>query len=238
MGKLITVSMSCQHDATRQTFEEFVSRRRDYLITKGQGTGACDMLLLELNEFRPQQTFGHIRELLATAPELEIFLTASRTDPQILLEAFRLGVKEFLPQPLTHQEVDHALTRFEERFKGRAAVAENKSGRVVCVVGARGGVGASTVATNLAVSVQQARRGESVALIDLDCHGGDLGLFLDLPGDRGIKHLSKDVSRLDETIVRSAFQRHASGLHLLASGHDQLDDIHVTPGSTMRIIGL
>ncbi len=89
MARLIAVSIDCRNEAARQTFEEVVSRRRDYLVTKGQGTGAADMLLLELDESRPQQTFGHIRELLSTSPDLEVFLTASRTDPQMLLEAFR-----------------------------------------------------------------------------------------------------------------------------------------------------
>ena len=118
MARLIAVSIDCRNEAARQTFEEIVSRRRDYLVTKGQGTGAVDMLLLELDELRPQQTFGHIRGLLSASPELEVFLTSSRTDPQVLLEAFRLGVKEFLPQPLTRQEVEPALARFEERFNG------------------------------------------------------------------------------------------------------------------------
>ena len=219
MARLIAVSLDCRNDAARQTFEEVVARRRDYLVLKGQGTGAADMLLLELDELRPQQTFGHIRELLSRSPNLEVFLTASRTDPQMLLEAFRVGVKEFLPQPLTRQDVEPALTRFEERFRGRTAEAEGQAGRVVCVIGARGGVGTSTVATNLAVSVQQARQRESVALMDLDVRGGDLGLFLDLHGSQGLQQLSNDVSRLDEIIVRSSLMNHSSGLHLLASGY-------------------
>ena len=114
MSRLIAVSIDCRNEAVRQTFEEIISRRRDYLVTKGQGTGAVDMLVMELDELRPQQTFGRIRELLNTVPDLEIFVTATRMDPQILLEAFRLGVKEYLPQPLTRQDVDAALARFEE----------------------------------------------------------------------------------------------------------------------------
>ncbi len=238
MARLITVSIDCRDEAARQTFEDIVSRRRDYLVTKGRGTGAADILLLELDELRPQQTFGHIRGLLTTAPELEVFLTASRTDPQVLLEAFRLGVKEFLPQPLSHQEVEPALARFEERFNGRSAGGDARAGKVVCVLGARGGVGASTVAANLAISIQQARQREAVTLMDLDIHGGDLGLFLDLRAPQGLKHLSEDVSRLDETIIKSTMARHASGVQLLASGYEGCDDADPRPGSAMRVIGL
>jgi pilus assembly protein CpaE len=238
MARLIAVSIDCRNEAARQMFEEIFSRRRHYLVTKGQGTGAVDMLLLELDEVRPQQTFGHIRELLSASPDLEVFLTASRTDPHILLDAFRLGVKEFLPQPLTRQEVEPALARFEERFNGRVSGAEMQSGKVVSVIGARGGVGTSTVATNLATSVQQIGQREPLVLVDLDMHGGDLGLFLDLHASQGLKHLSKDISRLDETIVQGSLAQHSSGLRLLASGYEGFDEVAPTTGSTMRVIGL
>ena len=238
MSRLIAVSIDCRNDAVRQTFEEVVSSRRGYLVTKGQGTGAVDMLVLELDEFRPQQTFARVRELLGTMPELEVFLTASRIDPQLLLEAFRVGVKEFLSQPLTRQELEPALTRFEERFSAKAAGLDRHFGRVVSVIGARGGVGVSTVATNMATSVQQTGKGESVALMDLDLHGGDLGLFLDLHASQGLKHLAKDLSRLDETILRSTLVPHASGLQLLASGYEAFEDTEYVHGSTMRVIGL
>lgn len=238
MSRLIAVSIDCRNDAVRQTFEEVVSSRRGYLVTKGQGTGAVDMLVLELDEFRPQQTFARVRELLGTMPELEVVLTASRIDPQLLLEAFRVGVKEFLSQPLTRQELEPALTRFEERFSAKTAGLDRHFGRVVSVIGARGGVGVSTVATNMATSVQQTGKGESVALMDLDLHGGDLGLFLDLHASQGLKHLAKDLSRLDETILRSTLVPHASGLQLLASGYEAFEDAEYVHGSTMRVIGL
>ena len=64
MSRFIAVSIDCRNDAVRRTFEEMVSSRRGYLVTKGQGTGTVDMLVLELDEFRPQQTFARVREVL------------------------------------------------------------------------------------------------------------------------------------------------------------------------------
>lgn len=238
MARLIAVSIDCRNEEVRRTFEDMVSRRLHYLIAKGQGTGAVDMLLLELDEFRPQHTFDRVRQLLGVAPDLEIFLTASRMDPQLLLEAFRVGVKEFLPQPLTRQDVEPALSRFEERFAGKTSGLEMQAGKVIAVIGARGGVGTSTVATNLAVSMQKARHHEPVALIDLDLQGGDLGLFLDLPASQGLTHLTKDISRLDETIIRSTLVRHPSGLQFLASGCEAYDGFTFEPGSMMRVTSL
>ncbi|MDH5194453.1 MAG: P-loop NTPase [Nitrospira sp.] len=238
MARLIAVSIDCRSEEVRRAFHDLVSRRRHYLIAKGQGTGAVDMLLLELDEFRPQHTFDRVRQLLSAAPDLEIFLTASRMDPQLLLEAFRVGVKEFLPQPLTKQDVEPALARFEERFSGKAAGLEMQAGRVTAVLGVRGGVGASTVATNVAISVQQSQPQTPVALIDLDLHGGDLGLFLDVPALQGLTHLTKDISRLDETILRSTLVRHSSGLQFLPSGCDAYDDFTFESGSMMRVMSL
>ncbi len=238
MARLIAVSIDCRNEEVRRTFEDIASRRLHYLIAKGQGTGTADMLLLELDEFRPQHTFDRVRQLLITAPDLEIFLTASRMEPQLLLEAFRVGVKEFLPQPLTRQDVEPALARFEERFAGRTSGLEMQAGKVIAVLGVRGGVGASTVATNLAVSVQQIQHHEPVALVDLDIHGGDLGLFLDVPVSQGLTHLTKDISRLDETILRSTLVRHPSGLHFLASGCNAYDDFMFEPGNMMRVMSL
>jgi len=86
--------------------------------------------------------------------------------------------------------------------------------------------------------VQQAQRQESVALIDLDVHGGDLGLFLDAPASQGLTHLTKDISRLDETILRSTLVRHPSGLQFLSSGCDAHDDFTFEPGSMMRVTSL
>jgi len=238
MSRLIAVSIDCRTEAVRQTFEEMLSSRRGYMVTKGQGTGSMDMLVLELDEIRPQQTFARVRELLSTSPNLEVFLTASRIDPQLLLEAFRVGVKEFLSQPLTRQEMEPALARFEVRFSAKIAQSDRQLGRVVSVIGARGGVGVSTVATNMATSVQQAGKSESVALMDLDLHGGELGLFLDLHASQGLKHLAKDLSRLDETILLSMLLQHGSGLQLLASGYEAFEDTEYVHGSTMRVIGL
>jgi pilus assembly protein CpaE len=238
MARLIAVSIDCRNEEVRRTFEDIASRRLHYLIAKGQGTGAADMLLLELDEFRPQHTFDRVRQLLSAAPDLEIFLTASRMDPQLLLEAFRVGVKEFLSQPLTRQDVEPALARFEERFACKAAGLEMHAGRVVAVIAVRGGVGASTVATNLAVSVQQVHPQEPVALVDLDVHGGELGLFLDLPASQGLTHLAKDISRLDETILHSTLVRHPSGVNFLASGCEAYDDVKFEPGSMLRVMSL
>ena len=229
MSRLVTVFIECKSGAVRHAFEETFSRKPGYILTQAKQSGAADVLILELDEANPQRTFSSIRSTVSAASQTEIFLTAGRMDPQMMLEAFRLGVKEFIPQPINPQEMDAALGRFEERLRSRAPNKERKAGKVVSILGAKGGVGASTVATNLATSTKYVAPSKSVALVDLNLANSDLTLFLDLPTSAGFRDLSHDLSRLDETILQSVLVKHRSGVDLLPSGYDGLDGM--TPAS-------
>ncbi len=238
MARFLTVSLECKSDNIRGSFTEILTARRGIILTQTKGHSSADMVVLELDEGSPQRTFTAIRSTLSAGGQTEIFLTASRTDPQVILEAFRIGVKEFIPQPLNRQEVEAALARFEERAKAKNLTNEKKAGAVVSVIGAKGGIGTSTVATNLAMSLRQIAPRASVALVDLNRHDSDLSLFLDLPAPRGLRDLSEDISRLDETILRSVLAKHESGIDLLQSGYDGMDGVEPVPGCVLRTLDL
>lgn len=238
MARFLTVSLECKNDTVRSAFAEILTARRGIILNQTKGQGSADMVVIELDESSPQRTFAAIRSTLSAAAQTEIVLTASRTDPQVILEAFRIGVREFIPQPINRQEVETALARFEERAKAKVSTNEKKAGIVVSIIGAKGGVGTSTVATNLAMSVKQVAPHKSVALVDLNRHDSDLPLFLDLPAPRGLRDLSDDISRLDETILRSVLVEHESGIDLLQSGYDGLEGIEPVPGCVLRTLDL
>ena len=202
MSRLITVGIECKTGSVRQAFEGTFSKKTGYILTQAKQGGAADVFILELDEANPQRTFLLIRSTVGSAPQTEIFLTAGRTDTQMMLEAFRLGVKEFIPQPINPQELEAALTRFEDRLRSRIPTRELKQGKVISIIGAKGGVGTSTVATNLAAGTKHAAPSHSIALMDLNLQNSDLPVFLDLPGSSGLRDLSQDLSRLDETIHR------------------------------------
>jgi pilus assembly protein CpaE len=238
MARFLTVSLECKNDKVRAIFTEILTARRGIIVKQTKGPGSADMVVLELDEGSPQRTFTAIRSTLSAAAQTEIFLTASRSDPQVILEAFRIGVKEFIPQPVNRQEVEAALARFEERAKAKNLANEKKAGMVVSVIGAKGGIGTSTVATNLAMSLRQIAQHKSIALVDLNRHDSDLPLFLDLPTPRGLRDLSDDISRLDETILHSVLAKHESGIDLLQSGYDGLNGGEPVPGCVLRTLDL
>lgn len=100
------------------------------------------------------------------------------------------------------------------------ATSQTPRAKLVCVLGAAGGVGASTVAANLAVSLQQVHGTQSVAVVDTTLAGGDLPLLLGVSLGAGLRPLPTDPQQVDEALLMNALAKHASGVHLLHLGQN------------------
>lgn len=218
MSGLVTVWLECRSESVRRTFEELLAPHRAFLIKESGGPTTVDMVCVELDELNPERTLASMKGLLEKNPAAEIFLTTARTDSQVMLDAFRIGIKEFLPQPINRKEFDAAVSRLKERLKLRGGQSSAKGGKVVAFLGAKGGSGASTLAVNLAMSLRQLHQKKRVALVDFNFDDSDLPLFLDLQPAKGFRELAADLSRLDATFTQSLMSKHESDLHLLQSG--------------------
>lgn len=238
MANLMTVLIDCRTEELRRTLTEVMRTHRDFLIKQASIVAASDLAILELDDANPSRTFSLIRDTLSAKPQTEIALVTARIDSQIMLEAFRLGVKEFLASPINRQEVTQALGRFRERFRSRVPDGETEQSQVISMIGSKGGAGVTTAAVNLAASLLQVDRNRSVALLDLNFHNSDLPLFLDMSPKGGFRDLSEDLSRLDETILRTVLMKHSSGLQLLASGYDGITEWAPAAGSVLHILDL
>lgn len=130
-----------------------------------------------------------------------------------------LGVQDYLVKPLQKDDVKQALLRLSKANAGPGEAAA--SGRIIAVVGARGGVGASSVAINLAwvLGNEYKRR---TALVDLDLFFGTCGLSLDLDLGRGFREALENPSRIDGLFIERAMIRESDHLFVL-SGEEALD---------------
>ena len=218
MSGFVTVWLECRNESVRRTLAEYLASHRAFLIKESGGPMTVDLVCVELDDLNPERTLASIKGILDKNPAIEIFLTAGRTESQVMLEAFRLGIKEFLPQPINRREFDQAVGRSKDRMKLREDRTKSKGGKVVAFLGAKGGVGTSTLAVNLALSLKHLDREKQVALVDLNLADSDLPLFLDIQPGKGIRELSQDISRLDATFVQSMMNKHDSEVHLLQSG--------------------
>ena len=232
----ISVSLDIKNEGLRSEFEEILASQQGFSLTRYDQHRVVDLLILELNEDRGK-TFSQIQAILTASPTTEIFLTSTQTDSAMLLEAFRAGVKEFMPQPIDRAELEDALMRFKERYKERKP-ATVKHGKVITLIGMKGSVGTTTIAVNLAVALHQARDDSAVVLVDLNPQFGDAALYLDMEPVHTMGDIAKNVTRLDETYLLSVLSKHASGLSVLPSV-DTVEDIGLlTPEAVERTLEL
>jgi len=184
----------------------------------------------------PTKGLELVSKLGQTSPECAVLVVSSSGDGNLILQALRAGAKEFLTQPVRIEDLLGAIGRISQK---RFAQGEKRprGSQVIAVAGAIGGVGATSVAVNLACVLAKDER-NSVALVDLDLCLGDADVFLDTIPDYTLVDVAQNVTRLDFTLLKRSLTRHSSGVYLLPRPV-QLEDIHlVTPEDLQRVIGL
>ncbi|WP_447968942.1 AAA family ATPase [Nitrospira sp. M1] len=196
---------------------------------KQQGeTLVPDLLILEIDE-EPEKTFSLVKTVLGSAKGTEIFLTSAKIESDLLLEALRAGMKEFLPQPIQPDEVKAALERFKTRNSEVAHEGKKQAGKVITLFGGKGGTGTTSVAVNLAASLHLSPRKPAVVLVDVNQHGGDIPLYLDLSTSHSFRDIAADLTRVDLAFLASVLTKHESGVHVLPSGYDDLSAGRLNP---------
>ena len=172
---------------------------------------APDVAILELSE-DATATFEVVRKLHEEVPSLGIILLSADASPQLILGGLRAGAQEFLTLPLDLGELDRAVDRLR-KLLGQMSGNGKRRGRLVAVYSAKGGAGASSVATNLALALA-AHLDRKVALVDFNLQVGDLALMLDLKPDHSFARAVEDGA-VDEPKVDGIMARHRSGVRLL-----------------------
>ncbi|HEY5448202.1 MAG TPA: P-loop NTPase, partial [Polyangia bacterium] len=150
--------------------------------------------------------FGLIHNV-AAAGGVVIVISPTK-DPEMILRSMRAGAREFV------LESDHEELRLAVRTHAKMTVSGGDIGQVVTIFGAKGGVGSTAIAVNLAGSMQ--RRGLRVVLVDLDLHLGDVLSFLDVAGTYSITDVLANMSRLDRDLLATSVTKHRSGISVLA----------------------
>ncbi len=129
------------------------------------------LCFLEVSE-PPDRALALIPDLLRIDPKLLIVVVLSSNNPELVLRCLRQGASDFLLQPFTIEQVEAALQKISRLHPGR----NRNPGKVYCVMPAKGGCGASTIASNLAY---QLKRGDKrILLADLDPLAGTLSFLL------------------------------------------------------------
>jgi pilus assembly protein CpaE len=151
-------------------------------------------------------------------PDIGIVLVASALDPSLLLDAMRAGVNEVLAEPVTQADLDKAIAQ----LLGQRAGGE--VGQVFGFIGAKGGIGATTIAINTATALGAMAKPARVLFVDLHPSGGDAALFLGVEPRFSFVDALTNVHRLDRNLLRSLVTEVAPGTDLLAAPEQPLTD--------------
>jgi len=155
-----------------------------------------------------------------------IVLAGPAPAPEVLLAAMRAGIAEYLPEPVAEADLRAALERVQDRRRPAVALKQPvaqaagqtgtpaQAGRIVLVLGAKGGIGTTTVAVNLADALTRQGSGRT-ALLDLAQPQGETPIFLDLEHTYTWADVAANIERLDGTYLESVMARHHSGLAVL-----------------------
>ena len=162
--------------------------------------------------------------ITATTPIL-MFTAKTQLDDKVA--GFEVGADDYLTKPTHPSElqahVKALLSRTTQREKKVAAEAQGKRGHCIGVIGARGGLGVTTIAMNLAAGIYS-RMQADVALTELVPGRGTLGLDLGVGSQKAlVKFLSGAPSDVTRERVKNALVPHISGVKLMLASDSPMD---------------
>lgn len=144
-----------------------------------------------------------------------VMVYSDNTDPEMLVRCMRAGAREFLTYPFSTEVMAEALVRATARRP--VVVDEAKTeGRLLAVMGAKGGAGTTMLACNLAVALAQ-EKNQKTLLIDLDLPLGDAALNLGIVTEFSTIDALQAADRLDARFLSQLLVKHSTGLSLLAA---------------------
>jgi pilus assembly protein CpaE len=200
---------------TRQAAHEAPARRPDLVIVEVDETGPTSVA---------EQPAWVIASLMRALPGAAIFATGQSTSADFVIEVIRAGALEFIRRPVEREDLISALEKVVRLRRG--VPAARQPGRITSVFSTKGGLGVTTMATNLAVCLAERAQGSTI-LVDLDTRQSDVSTFLNLQPSYSILDALENLERLDESFLRGLITKHSSGLAILP-GPSRMERSHLT----------
>jgi pilus assembly protein CpaE len=167
-------------------------------------------------------------------PGVAVIAIGNRNEIGLYRDLLRAGVTDYVVKPLSPQLLAKALASGRART-GDASPIHKKLGTLVAFVGARGGVGTTTLAVNTAwyLANRQSRR---VAVVDLDLQNGDCALALDIKPTSGLREALANPLRIDTTLLDRVMTPVGERLFVLSSEEPLSEDLHFTAVAVETLI--
>ena len=169
-------------------------------------------------------------------PDVRVLVVGDREDVGFYRQLTRsFGVADYLYKPLTVAMVAEHFGPVVTRR--RFTQAHVRGGRLLTVTGARGGVGASTIAGNLAWYLAEVAQ-RHAAVLDADLHRGIQPLLLSAAAGPGLRSAIEHPERVDELFVERSATAAGERLYLLAAEEPLGAPLSYSPGGAERLVGM
>jgi pilus assembly protein CpaE len=154
-------------------------------------------------------------EALCTGGRTYVMVYSAHADTKTAIRYMRVGVREFFTMPLDPTEITAALER-ASTHQPPPVDPSKTPGKLMVFMGAKGGVGVTTLGSNFAFTLAQ-DSGSETLLIDLGMPLGDVAINLGLNTDYSLAPALENPQRLDPSMLATLVAQHESGLWVLAA---------------------
>lgn len=225
---------------TRENLRKLLSFDPDIEVVGAAGTGEQGVQLAK--EVKPHVILMDINlpgidgitateHIVRDVPTAQIIILSVQGETGYMRRAMAAGARDFLVKPPSGDELVGTIRRVYDISKEQAAritVPQTSAevsarakkvarrGNMITVFAPKGGVGSTTVATNLAIALQrQLGREKKIILMDGSLQFGDVGVMLNLQSNRSVADLAIRPDELDVDMLTSALTPHPSGVKVL-----------------------
>jgi pilus assembly protein CpaE len=174
-------------------------------------------------------------------PRTFVILVAEHIDVDMMQSAIKVGCHNIIELPSSSKDfADYIKSVYNNEQTRLKSLNEKEnllwSSTVISVFGAKGGLGKTTIAANLAVKLAEKRK--KVALIDLDLQFGDIHIFMDIEPKDTITELVQEVITPNIDSVRSYMSVHSSGVHVLCAPRSPEYAELISPEKILSLLSL
>lgn len=237
-------------EVTRNNVKELLSFEKRIEVIGGAGNGEealfivkeakPDIVLMDIN-MPVMDGIKATEEITLAVPESSVIIMSVQGENEYIRKAMSAGAREFLIKPFSNDELVATIFKtykIESRRRERTTVTKTKeeiNSKVITVFSTKGGVGKTTIASNIAVSLARATK-KRIALIDLDLQFGDVAIMLNVSIKNTISDLIKEINQIDEELIDDYLVTHFSGTRVLPAPIKPEYAEYITSSHVERII--
>jgi len=194
----------------------FPASQTDSILRQIQDVRA-EVVLVDIDPQNAQRAIHAIELISNNTSEIVIFAVGAMNNPESIVSAMRAGAREFLERNTSAEAMVEAFTRFAAS-RGKARTSSGRA-RVFTVTNAKGGAGATTVAVNTAMALQELHSG--VLMVDF-ASLGHTALHLNVRPTFGLADALQNLHRIDSSLLQGLMTSCKNGLQLLAGPQQPL----------------